>query len=155
MKKIDLGNGHFAKVDDDFYEKYNHLNWRYEKHHSGNGGYAVTTVKLHRLVTGAERGEEIDHLNRDKLDNRKENLRRVSSSENRQNRRPDKRNSSGYRGVHFQRNRWVARLAKDGKRIWLGAYATKEEAAKAYDKAAKELYGEKAYLNLPLDSVKK
>ena len=149
MKKILLGNGRFTLVDDEDYEKIKNFNWRYEKSVNGSGGYAVATIKMHRLVKNAKKGSIIDHINHEKLDNRKENLRFCTVSENKQNRPPSSRNKSGYRGVHWLKseNKWVARLGVNGKRIFLGCFDDKKDAARAYNKMARLEYGKFAYIN--------
>ena len=117
-------------------------------------GYVTTyvksrTVRLHRLLLDAQPGEQIDHANRDKLDNRRANLRRATASQNNANMPP--RRGARYKGVSHSPGRgWRARLEYDGRKRHLGYYATAEEAALAYDdEAALALHGEYAYLNRP------
>ena len=147
--RVTLDNGKSFLIDDDDYERFKNFNWRYEKSPNGSGGYVVAIIKMHRLVTNAKKGEEIDHINHDKLDNRKENLRKVTHSENCQNRPLNKRNKSGYKGVHWFKNekKWSARLGVNGKRIFLGYFDNKKDAAKAYDIAAKKHFGSLAFTN--------
>ncbi len=149
MKKIPLGNDKFTLIDKEDYKRLKGFNWRFEKSVNGSSGYAVATIKMHRLITKAKRGEEIDHINHDKMDNRRENLRKATHSQNCQNRPPDIKNKSGYRGVHWFKagNKWAARIGVNGKRIFLGYFDNKEGAAKAYNKAARLEYGEFAYQN--------
>lgn len=109
----------------------------------------VKHVKIHHLIVGyPKKGYVVDHINRNRLDNRRVNLRTVTASENAQNAKGQP-NASGYKGVAMSRNRWRAYIKPYGKQLSLGVYATAEEAAKAYDKAAKEYWGEYAYLNFP------
>ena len=93
----------------------------------------------------------VDHINGNPLDNRKSNLRICTNAENQRNRGVNKNNTSGYKGVCWakQNKKWKARIKHNGKLIHLGYYKDKEEAARAYDKKAKELHGEYAYLNFP------
>lgn len=88
--------------------------------------------------------EEIDHINGDKLDNRISNLRASTRSENAKNFPVTKKNTSGYKGVswHKQRKRWVASIKVNGKKIDLGRYKTPEEAHAAYCEAANKHHGE-------------
>lgn len=113
------------------------------------GGYAVATiarksVAMHQLLLPSV--ARVDHLNWNKLDNRKKNLRAATRSENGQNvpLRPGKE----YRGVYASKQRWAARIVKDKIKYHLGSFATIQEAAKAYDIKAKELYDLPA-LNFP------
>lgn len=105
---------------------------------------------LHHLVleTKIDAGIEIDHINRNPLDNRCSNLRPLTHAENMLNTPVFKSNTSGYRGVDFQR-RWRARIAIGGSRRFIGFFDTAEDAARAYDAAARELHGTLAQLNFP------
>lgn len=115
-------------------------------------GYAVIADKsrqrLHHFVLPRKTNKEVDHINNDRLDNRKINLRLVSRSQNQMNAQP--RSASGYKGVsQFDLKKWRAYIKPSGKQISLGVFLTPEEAAKAYDRAAKKYFGEYAYLNFP------
>jgi hypothetical protein len=89
----------------------------------------------------------IDHINQIKIDNRIENLRLVTNSENQMNRSKQKNNKSGYKGVYLDRGRYRSLIQYHGNRIHIGYYDNKEDAARAYDNKAKELHGEFASLN--------
>lgn len=104
---------------------------------------------LHRLVVGAKRGEIVDHVNGDKLDNRRGNLRICTHVENTQNRGPSKTNSSGFKGVWFdpRRKKFRANVRAQNKKHSLGSFDTADEAAQAYNAAALRLHGEFARLN--------
>lgn len=100
-------------------------------------------VLLHRLITKAKPSEEIDHINRNKLDNREENLRKVSRSINMHN-AEYKIGKSGLIGAqwHKQNRYWVARIRLNGKRIHLGCFQKPEEASRVYQEALRNyLYG--------------
>jgi hypothetical protein len=93
-------------------------------------------------------GDPVDHINRNKLDNRRENLRVVDRSANNQNRQKFKGPaSSQYVGVTKRGNRWAARIKKDGKSCALGRFDTERDAAIAYNGAARALYGTEASIN--------
>ena len=92
----------------------------------------------------------VDHRNTDSLDNRRANLRLATHSQNSCNSRRDKSNTySRYRGVSFskRKQKWFAAIRADGKKTWLGYFDSEEDAAKAYDTAAKKYHGEYATLN--------
>lgn len=108
-------------------------------------------IKLHDLVLQRmglvkDEGLYCDHKNGNKLDNQRANLRLATVSANNANRKLP-RNSSGYRGVYKNLDKWTAQIAINGKPKHLGRFTTPEEAAVAYNKAALEQYGEFAVLN--------
>jgi len=95
--------------------------------------------------------KQIDHIDRDCTNNRIENLRESNQTENMCNRKKQTNNISGFTGVvMINPNKWIASISHYGKRYHLGTFVTKEEAAHAYDKKAKELHGEFASLNFPV-----
>lgn len=153
MKQIPLGNsGKFALVDDADYANLSEYNWRC----TGNG-YAQRTgprprresVLMHREIVDAPAGTEVDHVNHNRLDNRRCNLRLCTAAENRRNATKSKNNTSGYRGVsyHIRTGRWVAQIKVSYRNNHIGSYASAKEAAQAYDAKARELFGDFANLN--------
>jgi hypothetical protein len=103
---------------------------------------------MHHYVFGAI---GLDHVNGDKLDNRKENLRRATQQENLRNKaKTESKTSSKYKGVswHSTANRWRAYIVVDYKQIYLGLFDSEEDAAVAYNVKASELFGEFARLNI-------
>lgn len=152
-RQIALTQGKIALVEDSDYETYSRLNW-YAKQY-GNTWYAVRqeeqkTVYMHRKIMGVIDGMIIvDHINGNGLDNRRSNLRKCTRSENQRNRPRTKANTSGYKGVCFTDGKYRAQIQYAGKTINIGAYSTADEAARAYDKKAAELFGDFAYLNFP------
>lgn len=112
-----------------------------------------TQRSLHRAIAERVHGDisdfEVDHKDHNPLNNTRENLRLVSSSQNKWNMRKPSHNTSGYKGVLRSRGKWVARIKKGGKTRHIGTYEDLIEAAKAYDKAALELFGEFACVNFP------
>jgi hypothetical protein len=101
-------------------------------------------IKLHRFIMGDPAGMVVDHLDGNRLNNRKSNLRVCTARENNMNLGPSKRNKSGYRGVYFSRanHKWRAVISLDGKNMHLGYYARPELASAAYEKAAEIFYGD-------------
>jgi hypothetical protein len=156
MKTIPLTRGYFTKVDDDDYEKYASVRWHVCPMKKGakalrstfvNG--KKTTTYLSRVIMNAPKGKQVDHINHDTLDNRKCNLRVCTREQNNANQNISKNNTSGYKGVcwHIRLNKWQAKIGVNMKRITLGSFNTKEEAALAYNKGAKKYFGEFACLN--------
>jgi len=102
---------------------------------------------MHRLIGNPPKGSIVDHINQNKLDNRRGNLRICGKSENAANSRLRRDNTSGYRGIFFERRRWRAGIHFKGHFVVIGRYDTREEAALAYNIAAIGVYGEFASLN--------
>ena len=116
----------------------------YAKTNIGGG----TALYLHRLLMNPPVGLEVDHINRNGLDNRRSNLRIATRSQNNANRK-SKNVTSNYQGVCWSRRdkKWRANIQINRKKQSLGYFDSEIEAAKAYDKKAKELFGEFAILN--------
>lgn len=164
MKLIDVSTPRhkamFAMVDDADFEALNQWKWSAEKR--GNRFYATrqvisaegkkTTVRMHREISRADDGFEVDHADGNGLNNQRANLRICSTAENQQN-RASVRGSSIYKGVLWDKSHgcWKAKIIVDGKRIMLGSFDTEESAARRYDQAAKAHFGEFARLNFPCD----
>ena len=119
----------------------------------GSGYFATSqdgkTLFLRRMLMPDREGLVCDHINRDKLDNRRSNLRYATSKENSRNRSMPKNNTSGYIGVswHIQNKKYIAQVKTDGRTHNLGYFDTAEAAARARDKAALFYFGEFANLN--------
>ncbi len=156
MKTIKTKRGDEILVDDDDYEWLSSMKWNLDGHgYAKNGKFLrrtenrkvrIKSVWMHRLIMNAQKGQMVDHKNRNRLDNRRENLRFATHSQNQANRKVTSKH--GFRGVHKEGGKWVARCSKDGVRSWT-IHDTIEEAARGYDILAKELHGEFAALNFP------
>ncbi len=104
---------------------------------------------MHRKIINVPKDLQTDHINNNGLDNRKINLRLCTNSQNSQNRRHYTNKSSKYKGVswHKFKKKWRAQIGLNKKRIHLGYFEAEKEAAKIYNKEAKELFGDFAYIN--------
>lgn len=148
-KLIPLTQGKFAKVDNEDFDKLKDINWSF------NNGYAYHSRRgmMHRLILGCNRDMLVDHINPEAtLDNRKYNLRIVDKSKNAMNSRPRKGYSSKFKGVCWCNRscKWRSYIVIHGKQTHIGYFSEEEDAVKAYDAKAKELFGEFARLNFPL-----
>lgn len=149
------GDDMFAIVDEADYDHIAHIRWSVSK--EGHNFYAVHTFradsgkhgkwKLHRLIIPD--AEVIDHINGNGLDNRRVNLRACTHAENSRNRRRQHNNRSGYTGVYFHKgnNGWIAQIKVNNQMVYLGTFATAEEASAARDLAARRYHGRFARLN--------
>ena len=151
MKTIPLVKGKETIVDDEYYHYLNQFIWTTNKK-----GYVVTSKNkklkssiLHRNIINCPKNKEIDHINHNKLDNRKSNLRVVTSSQNKMNMHKRFPGTSKFKGVHWKKtiNKWVAQIRFNGKKIHLGVFIKEEDAALAYNKAALTYYEKYAILN--------
>lgn len=143
MKRIPLTQGRFAIIDDEDFERVSCRKWSY--HH---GGYAVggrPQVRLHRFITNCPKGKEVDHVNRDKLDNRKSNLRICTRMQNSWNYTlPDTLKRGLPRGVYYRavRDAYVVRIKVGGVRMFIGYFKNLEDATKAAKDAYLKYHGE-------------
>lgn len=155
MKLIPLNHGKFSMIDDEDESLVAAYKWQYVTRQKNE--YATAnhwqkgknhSVLMHRLIMGAQKGETIDHKNGDGLDNQKNNLRKVSTSQNIQNSRLK---TGKYKGVSFskRRNSYESYISLSDKKVALGSFLSDVAAACAYDFAAIELFGEFARLNFP------
>jgi hypothetical protein len=116
-------------------------------------GGVRTRVALHRFLLQAPEGVLVDHVNGDPLDNRRANLRLCNWTENARNRGPRKSSSTRLKGVSKFARGFRSTIVVEGRRIYLGAFSDPVEAAKAYDRAARRLYGEFARPNFPAEAL--
>lgn len=153
---IQLTQGKAAVVDDADYALLAGYHWHYM-----GIGYAARSqggkrIYMHRVIMGAPVGMQVDHIDGDRLNNTRSNLRICTAQQNHHNRRPLRREtSSSYKGVHFhkQTGHWRAVIRIDGRRIYLGFFHHAIDGAAAYDKAARELFGPFAYTNLTAEEA--
>lgn len=135
------------------YEKIKDYHWC----ENNNPGYIYGTcpdnrrkgIYLHRLLTGAQKGDVVDHINHDPRDNRKNNLRVVTRSKNQMNTKLKTSNTSGFTGVYYSKlkGKWCAQITAQNKVIYLGTYLNKDDAINARKKAEEEYFGEYSFKN--------
>jgi len=152
MRKIILTQGKYALVDDRDFEELSKFKWTYAI--SSDSGYAIRrvngvskTIYMHREVLGTtddRRNKFTDHINRNGLDNRRENLRICNHSQNAMNSKLRRGSKSGIRGVSWDKisKKWYAQLCHQGRNYALGRFNTKEKAQEVYQTKARELFGE-------------
>lgn len=151
MKLIQLTQGRFAQVDDEDFELINQYKW----YLTGGNKYAGRwynnkTMYMHRELLNFP-DQRIDHIDRNSLNNQRNNLRICTGSQNCMNREKILQNrSSQYKGVHYywKNQHWRAGICINYKKIHLGCFKTEIEAAKAYNQAAIQYFGEFAHLNI-------
>ena len=156
MKMIKLTQGKTTVVDDEDFVKFGHLKWHYSHGRAmrRDGYKKKINYWLHREIMGNPEGLVVDHINGNPLDNRKSNLRICTQSQNARNvSKTIRKTSSIYKGVYYaerNKNKWQAYIGGQNKtkRINLGSFKTEKEAALAYNKAALEIYGEFANINI-------
>ena len=137
MRKIPLTKGATALVDDEDYEYL--MQWRWHLHSAGYASRKPRGDKqyyMHRELIACPLGMEVDHINRNPLDNRKQNLRAVPHWENMQNRPKQKNNKTGFKGVYYDRRRklWWAMKVINRRKYYLGNFHAPAEAAMVFAK---------------------
>jgi hypothetical protein len=143
---IDLTKGFWAIVSEHRYEELKKKFWKAVKNRSGK--YYVTsnekgkTVYMHHLICACEPGKQRDHENGNTLDNRDENVRQSTKTQNNCNVGLTRQNTSGLKGARRDHGGWRSDIRVDGKLKFLGYFKTKEEAHEAYCKAAVLYHGE-------------
>ena len=148
MKEIILTQGKIALVDDEDFEYLKWYRWHTLKSQSKSNlipNYYARNISMglmHRTILNPPDNMEIDHINGDTLDNRKENLRIVSKRQNLQNHHSPK--SSVYPGVcwHKRQNKWISNISINGVKKHLGMFEYEKEAAEAYVHACKTIVKE-------------
>lgn len=158
---IPLTKGSVALVDERDFIELNKYKW-----YADTAGYACRDTQkggkrqhlyMHRVILGVQTSMETDHINGNKSDNRRNNLRLVTGTQNSMNRSKTKPGTSQYKGVSLsmpprqKTTRWAARVKKAGQLVYREHFTSEVAAAKAYDKAAKHYHGKYARLNFSED----
>jgi len=153
MKELVLLHGEIAYVDYEDFDRIKDYKWFYEAR--PNTVYVARwcpilkrLIRLHREILNAPKGITVDHIDGNGLNNTKANLRLATTSQNGANTKSRARNKSGYKGVsRHQKDKWQVHLKCGNKKLYLGLFTDLKEAAKAYNIAALEHFGEFAKLN--------
>ena len=138
----------YTLIDSDLFAELSQLKW-----HKDSDGYCINKTRshlsIHRVIMQAKPGEQVDHINGNKLDNKRSNLRICTNQENSFNRKIRSESTNGYKGIEYRldKQKWRARIAFNSKKLSIGEYKTKEQAAVAYNIAAKYFFKDFAHLN--------
>lgn len=156
-KEIRLSPTKVTLIDDEDFDRIGKLKWgfdgryAYRKHHLRMDveKQIYKKIYLHQVINNTPDGLGTDHINCDKLDNRRANLRTTTRSGNEANKPKKAGCSSKYKGVCWfkLRRKWKAEIKINGKKKHIGLFLSEEDAAKAYNKYAVEAFGEYARLN--------
>ena len=156
MKTIPLTHNTFAFIDDADFELVSQFKWWL-----GANGYAYTTHTrttkslMHRMLLAPPKGQFIDHIDGNRLNNQRSNLRLCTYTQNQQNTKKRIRSSSLFKGVFLDqpqrgKRKWSVQIQVQGKREHIGRFENERHAALAYDLWAKDLFGEFAKTNFPV-----
>jgi hypothetical protein len=165
--EIELTQGKVALIDDEDWPRVSKLKWcvaissrttyavsRTRKQTNQKEKHYKQSLSLHRFIMNLPIGDkrQVDHINHNTLDCRKQNLRICAARQNSYNHKLSKTNTSGFKGVYFNKKykKWEARIRLPDKKAYLGRYNSPLDAAHAYDSAAELYYGEFAMTNKKL-----
>jgi hypothetical protein len=162
IKSAKHGN-HFVIVDDDDFDLVSKYKWHLQRGETHNTYYVYMNniynkhpdfhqkcIPIHRLILGVnDRRLDVDHIDQNGLNNQRSNIRISTRTQNQRNRRLQKNNTSGYKGVSWRsdRRRWKANIKFEGKLLHLGLFTCPQAAARAYNNAAIKYFGDFAKLN--------
>lgn len=151
MRVIPLSDGTPVQVSDEDFEELSKYKW----YPSGSMRHATGRPKgkkcmyMARYIMQPSEGMVVDHIDRNPHNNQRSNLRICTQGQNQRNRAKQRNNSSGYKGVYWSAaaQKWMVLVGFEGKSLYFGLYASKEEAKEVYDREARRLHGEFALTN--------
>lgn len=139
MKLISLTKGKYAQVDDKDFEWLSQWKWCFDSRYACRAQWdrekkKCIMIRMHQLILRVPSGSEVDHIDRNKLNNQRDNLRALTHGENILNQGLSKRNTSGFKGAFYSKedDLWYSTAKRNGKRFYLGVFKNAEEAGKAY-----------------------
>lgn len=153
MMELHIYGGHVALVDDADYAYVSNFKWHMQGNYIVHSKSMYEHISLHRMLMAAELADtpantQVDHIDGDKFNNQRSNLRICTPSQNASNwRTPRSKKSTKYRGVHLNRKVWAVYINVNGKSIFGGTFKSDIQAAHRYDELAKLHHGEYAKLN--------
>ena len=155
MKEIKLFNGEIALIDTSDFDLVNSYKWALSTYGYAQSGNGKTTFKIHTLLLGKlQKPFQVDHINHNRLDNRRENLRIITHQQNILNKRKKSYRkgippTSSYIGVGWDKlkKKWISQIQVNKKHYRIGSFQNERHAAMARDIWAKDLFGEFAVLN--------
>lgn len=142
----------YIKVSEEDFDMLNQYSWTIEK--SGRRFYATTRIngvkiRMHRLLLKPKKTQQVDHINHNGLDNRRENIRLSTHIQNTRNRERTNKRKQRYKGVHYHKKmkKYQASISYNKRRYFLGSFKRAKDAAKAYNDAAIKYFKQFAVLN--------
>jgi hypothetical protein len=150
MKFIQLTQNKYAIVEDEDYEYLNQWKWYYHNGYAIRNVYRnrklIKCIRMHRLIMNTPDDMEVDHINGNRSDNRKANLRNCTHAQNTRNAKPQARSKSGFKGVSWNKKnkKWIVVARRN---VYLGSFRDSRDAALVYDAWARKHYDEYAKLN--------
>lgn len=152
MKEIKLTQDKVALVDDEDYEQLIQYKWQYfksrDKEYASRVDKNRSKILMHRQIMKTPKGLDCDHEDGNGLNNQRYNLRNCTRRQNLMNKRSDKNTTSKYKGVSKHYKKWIAHIKVNSKVLHLGSFTYEDDAALAYNWAAKKHFGEFAKLNI-------
>lgn len=140
---IPLTKGKVALIDEEDYQWLNQWKWTFDGYYAYKKDENGKTIRMHNLIMNTPKGMDTDHINQNKLDNRKLNLRITTRSQNKMNVGLQSNNKSGIRGTYWnkERNKWTVQIGLNGKMLHVGHFSNLSDARVARINAENKYFG--------------